>query len=197
MNKEDIKIESKNDTDIIIDIDSIFNDVNLGNSVPLEQIPNLDLYMDQVITLFEDNLGYTRRNENDKLLTKTMINNYTKDKLLMNALKKKYTKNHILLMILIYFLKQSMSIGDIKILLNPIVNKIEEGKEIDLEKIYSLFLKRKKYNEEKIKKDIKERISDKKLNYEEKLVSVLEIVDMANGYKRISEKIIDDYFDKK
>ena len=70
----------------------MIEELQLKATIEINSIPNLDLYMDQVITLFEDKLGHTKRYEEDKLLTKTMINNYTKDKLLMPAVKKKYTK---------------------------------------------------------------------------------------------------------
>ncbi|MBV1821241.1 DUF1836 domain-containing protein, partial [Bacteroidales bacterium MSK.15.36] len=66
-------------------------DLNLNETIPLSDIPKIYLYMDQVITLFENALSKTKRNNDDKILTKTMINNYTKDKLLMPADKKKYS----------------------------------------------------------------------------------------------------------
>ena len=43
-----------------------------------EDIPSIDLYMDQIMTLFDIHLENNKRFENDKLLTKTMINNYSK-----------------------------------------------------------------------------------------------------------------------
>ena len=57
-------------------------------------IPNIDLYMDQVTTFMDEHLETTKRFEDDKLLTKTMINNYTKNNLLPNPNKKKYSKEH-------------------------------------------------------------------------------------------------------
>ena len=73
----------------------MIENLQLQETIESSSIPNLDLYMDQVITLFEEKLGHTKRYKDDKLLTKTMINNYTKDKLLMPAVKKKYTKDQI------------------------------------------------------------------------------------------------------
>ena len=102
-------------------IDSMIKSLKLDELIELESIPNIDLYMDQVITLFDEKLGYTKRKEDDKLLTKTMINNYIKDKLLMPAKKKKYTKEHIILMILLYEMKQILTISDIKSIFNNIV----------------------------------------------------------------------------
>jgi len=85
-----------------------------------DMIPDLDLYMDQLITFFEKHLGNMRRKPDDKLLTKSMINNYAKNKLIMPAKQKKYTQDHILLMLLIYQLKQVTGMADIKALFDLI-----------------------------------------------------------------------------
>ena len=65
------------------------------------EIPNIALYMDQVTTFIDDNLSSTKRYEDDKLLTKTMINNYTKAGLLPPPEKKKYSQDHILMLVVI------------------------------------------------------------------------------------------------
>jgi len=85
-----------------------------------DMIPDLDLYMDQLITFFEKHLGTMRRKPDDKLLTKSMINNYAKNKLIMPAKRKKYTQDNILLMLLIYQLKQVTGMADIKTLFDLI-----------------------------------------------------------------------------
>ena len=78
--------------------------------------------MDQVTTFFNDKLGSLKRNEEDKILTKTMINNYTKGKVLMPAKNKKYTNEHMILLTLIYNLKQTISINDINTIFDPIID---------------------------------------------------------------------------
>ena len=88
------------------DINSLVEDVKINNFITLEDIPDIDLYMDQVIQLFENKLGYLKRNEEDKILTKTMINNYSKGNLFMDIKNKKYSKNHIILIILIIIKKK-------------------------------------------------------------------------------------------
>ena len=65
------------------------SELNLQEDILLSDIPNLDLYMDQVITLFENGLKGSKRSEQDKILTKTMINNYSKDKILIPIKNKK------------------------------------------------------------------------------------------------------------
>jgi len=128
------------------DILKLLEELNLNEHIDPKEIPSIDLYMDQVITLFESNLSNSKRYDEDKLLTKTMINNYTKDKLLIPAKKKKYSKNHIILMILIYNLKQNLSILDIKSLFNDMVVNLQQegGEKINLEEIYKKFLHIKK-----------------------------------------------------
>ena len=63
------------------------------SSIMSKDIPDLDLYMDQIMTLFEIHLA-NHKNEDDKLLTKTMINNYSKAKVITPVKReKKYTRN--------------------------------------------------------------------------------------------------------
>ena len=57
-----------------------------------EDIPNIDLYMDQVTTFMDEHLAACKRLDDDKILTKTMINNYTKNDFLPPPVKKKYSK---------------------------------------------------------------------------------------------------------
>ncbi len=86
-------------------------------------LPKIDLYMDQVTTFMEERLQEMRRNPDDKILTKTMINNYTKNRLLPPPVKKKYTDEHLLLLNYIYYLKNILSIGDISVLLEPMTRR--------------------------------------------------------------------------
>ena len=88
-----------------------------------EEIPNIDLYMDQVTTFIESQLAPANHRKDGKILTKTMINNYAKNDLLPPPEKKKYNKDHMLTLIFIYYLKNIMSISDIQSILNPITDK--------------------------------------------------------------------------
>ena len=80
-----------------------------------EDIPEIDLYMDQITTFMDEHLHSSKRFEDDKILTKTMINNYTKNDLLPPSFKKKYSKEHMILLIFIYYFKNFLTISDIKI----------------------------------------------------------------------------------
>ena len=103
-----------------------------------EDIPDIDLYMDQVTTFMESHLkSSTRHPEEDKILTKTMINNYAKNDLLPPPVKKKYSKEHVLLLIFIYYYKGILSISDIQQLLEPITTRFfDVDSDFDLADVY-------------------------------------------------------------
>lgn len=89
--------------------------------IPFDAIPSIDLYMDQVTTYLDSLLSSNLRSQEDKVFTKTMINNYTKDGLLPSPVKKKYNRCHLMLLIMIFKLKQTLSISDIGQLLSPVI----------------------------------------------------------------------------
>lgn len=84
-----------------------------------EDIPDLELYMDQVTNFMDQNLKNNLRSADDKTLTRTMINNYTRNKLMPPPQKKKYSRDHLILLIYIYYLKNVVSMSDIRKILAP------------------------------------------------------------------------------
>ena len=102
---------------------SILDSLQQIDYVKPEDVPNIDLYMDQVTTFMEEQLVSSKRYADDKILTKTMINNYAKNKLLPPPEKKRYSKEHVLTLIFIYYFKSILSISDIQSILNPITDK--------------------------------------------------------------------------
>lgn len=102
-----------------------------------EEIPDIHLYMDQVTTFMDEHLKESKRFQDDKMLTKTMINNYTKNNLLPSPIKKKYSKEHMLLLIFIYYFKNILTISDIQSIFGPLTERFYGvDKEISLEEIY-------------------------------------------------------------
>ena len=118
-------------------IKKILDDIDTFN---IEDIPNIDLYMDQVTTYLNDKFAKTKRHEDDKLMTKTMINNYVKSRLLPSPEKKKYTKDHMMVLIMIYFFKNIISINDVNKLITPLLDSYFHNEEIPLENIINTFL---------------------------------------------------------
>lgn len=120
-----------------------------------EEIPNIDLYMDQVTTFMDEHLKSSKRYEEDKLLTKTMINNYTKNNLLPPPNKKKYSKEHMLLLLFIYYFKNILSISDIQNIFGPLTERFyNNGENINLETIYTEVFNLEKEQIDAIMKDV-------------------------------------------
>ncbi|WP_077611240.1 DUF1836 domain-containing protein [Clostridium sp. Marseille-P2415] len=134
-----------------------------------ETIPNIDLYMDQVTTFMDEHLKDTKRYPEDKVLTKTMINNYAKNNLLPAPNKKKYSKEHILLLIFIYYFKNMLSFNDIEQLFRPITEKhfnTPEG--LPLEEIYKEIFSLEAEEMDRVKKDIVEKYERVGKTFEDK-----------------------------
>ena len=155
--------------------------------------------MDQVIQLFEKKLSSSKRNEEDKVLTKTMINNYAKAKLLMPIKNKKYSKEHLILMSLIYDFKGALSISDIKLLLDEIVKGYENDEEYNIRELYLDYLNNCSEDNEEIEKYLNEKVEKifkgyDKEDFKEKFLLVSTMINMSNVYRKIGEKLIDKYF---
>ncbi|MDD3403367.1 MAG: DUF1836 domain-containing protein [Hespellia sp.] len=102
---------------------SILDSLSKISYVKADEIPNIDLYMDQVTTFMDEQLASTKRYEEDKILTKTMINNYAKNNLIPPPVKKKYSKEHILVLLFVYYFKNILSIKDIEAVLKPLTDR--------------------------------------------------------------------------
>ena len=116
---------------------SILDSFSHLDYIKAEDIPNIDLYMDQVTTFMSEHLKDSKRYEQDKVLTKTMINNYAKNHLLPPPSKKKYSKEHLLVMIFIYYFKDFLSFSDIQAILSPLNERFfQSGTDFNMEWIY-------------------------------------------------------------
>lgn len=136
-------------------INSILNSVARIDYIKPDELPNINLYMDQVTTFMEEQLASSKRHEEDKILTKTMINNYAKNKLLPPPEKKRYSKEHILMLIFIYYFKNILSINDIQTLLTPITEKyFKSMTDKDLTYIYNEVFSMEKGQIENLQKDL-------------------------------------------
>lgn len=177
----------------------LIQNMNIDEKIKLEDIPEIDLYMDQVIQLFESKLSKMKRKKDDKVLTKTMINNYAKAKLLMSVKNKKYSKEHLILMSFIYDFKGIISINDIKLMLESIVNKYENDEEYDLRSLYERYLKVTTADSNELEDSVMKKVNklsgiSKDNDFEEKFLLVSSIISMGNMYRRIGEQLIDEFF---
>ncbi|MEE3467834.1 MAG: DUF1836 domain-containing protein [Eubacterium sp.] len=121
-----------------------------------EIIPGIELYMDQVTTFMDLHLGACRRSDEEKVLTKTMINNYTKNDVLPPPNKKKYSKDHMCLLILLYYFKNVLSIDDIQKIFHPLKEKFydDKNKSIGIDEIYAQIFTMEKKMTDKLTKDV-------------------------------------------
>jgi len=188
------------------DLLKIVEELSLSDEVKLADIPKLDLYMDQLLTLIENNLKGLSRNPDDKVITKTMVNNYAKDGIIAPPVNKKYNRRHVILLILIYYLKQVLSLNDIKVLFAPILNDLSRDDDdvISLEDIYSTFLKIRKiefedFDQEFAKKyklihDQTSKLNNENRDLAEIFLLIIILAAQAGAQKRLAEKLIDKYF---
>lgn len=145
---------------------SKFHHVNLDN------IPDMDLYMDQLIKFMDEELDGIG---SEQPLTSNMVNNYIKNKILPNTNKKKYTKDHIIIITLIYYFKNVLSIIEIKTILDPIIKKYFSNKN-KLEMVYiQLFKKKKKYLNKNFK-DFMEKVMDAEELFDDEYLKLFSII---------------------
>ena len=185
-------------------VQKIAAQVRSSNIIEVEDIPNIDLYMDQVTTFMDKCLAQYKRYDDDKVLTKTMINNYTKAKIFPAPVKKKYSRTHLMLLIMIYHLKSVLSIKDIGILFQTALKETNKAKqERMIESIYRGFVSLQKqtitylagaadgkpdesfYGKESILK-----YSD---DEEKRIMMTLALAIRANTEKQLAEKVLDLY----
>ena len=101
-----------------------------------DDIPDEEMFMEQVTTFMEKELKNNLRNEDEKTLTKAMINNYTKNKIMPPPVKKRYSREHLIFLIYIYYMKNVMSISDIQKLMEPLMSE-----EMTEERLFELYTK--------------------------------------------------------
>ncbi|WP_003543246.1 DUF1836 domain-containing protein [Desulfotomaculum nigrificans] len=189
------------------DLKKLIEELDLADDIDLSDIPDMELYMEQLLTFFDKKLGHLKRDNTDKIFTKTMINNYTKGGLLPPPQNKKYGKEHIILLILVYNLKNILSFNDIGTLFAPVLKNIEQSDDdiVSLEDIYSTLVDLKRYEFADFRQTFSEKfklISDKTLSIQNKqeqelaqlFLTVIMLVAQANAAKRMAEQIIDKYF---
>jgi DNA-binding transcriptional MerR regulator len=123
--------------------------------VKTEDVPNIGLYMDQVTTFMDEQLQACKRYENDKIMTKAMINNYAKNNLLPSPEKKKYSKEHVLTLLFIYYFKNLLSINDIHAIIHPLTERYFGNRDdFNMEDVYKEVFHLEKAETEKLLKDL-------------------------------------------
>ncbi len=142
--------------------------LNSIDHIRSSEIPNIELYMDQVTTFMNEHLDKCRRYEDDKILTKTMINNYSKNDLLPPPVKKKYSKEHMFLLIFIYYFKSILSISDIHAILGPLTESFfSKDGELNFESIYKEVYSFEKQAKEELSEDLQKTFARAKTSFQD------------------------------
>src|SRR5690606_19498362 len=122
-------------------IQEFIEELKAYDSISLDEIPEYRLFISQVEEFFDKKLGKNADDDEEKkVISKTMIQNYIKDGLIMPPEGKSYNRNHVILLAIIYNLKSILTIRDIKKLLTPILEKVDvDNNEDSIEHIYNTF----------------------------------------------------------
>jgi len=189
-------------------IKSLAESIGRIEYVKTDDIPNIDLYMDQVTSFLEEHLRNTTRNKaEDKLLTKTMINNYAKNDLIPPPVKKKYGKDHVITLLIIYYFKYFLSISDIETILEPLNKNYFGNKEgLTLIDIYEELCEKEASIQDSILEDIKDKYAIAQEMYktgdpvEEEQLQRFAFISLLSEdvyiKKLLIEKLVDDYREK-
>lgn len=174
------------------------------NYIGPNDIPNIDLYMDQVTKFLDEHLEQSKRYDSDKLLTKTMINNYTKNNLLPSPVKKKYSKDHMYLLVFIYYLKSFLSINDVQHIVGPMKDMFfGDDAKMDLEEVYKGIFEMEAVVSNDLAKDVMKKFDRSKRVFtdvegedEKEFLSIFSFISMLSFdvylKKQMIEQIIDD-----
>ncbi len=187
-------------------IQEFIEELKAYDSIRLDEIPEYRLFISQIEEFFDKKLGKNvDDDEEKKVISKTMIQNYIKDGLIMPPEGKSYNKNHVILLAIIYNLKSILTIKDIKKLLTPILEKTDvDDEENSIEFIYNTYFSLKESfldDFSRVLDQDMDLINQKLENWDSKeyqkihkILLVLTLVTQANIRKRLAERIIELYF---
>lgn len=171
------------------EIDNIIKTITEAKEIEYSEIPNISLYMEQVLTFLNEELVTYKLKEDDKLYTKSMINNYVKCNLLTKPVNKKYSPAHVVELILIFYLKQILTIEDIKNLFDITLDKN------NIKDVYNNYLKYTKESLSDFDKEIEYYTSvlgnDSSINENDSIFLLISILNAkASAYKLFSQRLI-------
>lgn len=172
------------------ELNQLIDDSIMSSDFRSKNIPNIDLYMDQVMTLIND--GFSSDTNDEKRLTKTMIHNYSKEGLLKPIQGKKYSKEHILQMLLIYQLKNTLKISDIKTAFTAMTQWEDYNEEV-LADSFDRFMELRGFEKETIQKCLTKELSEIHLDLENEkdfFIAMLSVATMSYALKSIAEHMI-------
>ncbi len=156
-------------------------------------IPAIDLYLDQILSLVSDKNAASAPRYRERALTKTMVNNYSKDGLISPITGKKYSRAHIVEMLLVYALKNTLSIEEIKRVLTGVREECGFRGE-DIIRSYQRFLALKECNRERAGKVVHSMLEEDELSTEDDygfFLSLLDILSLSAYLKEIGREMLE------
>ena len=165
------------------------NDADLADT----DIPAIDLYLDQILSLVADKNSNASPRYRERALTKTMINNYSKDGLISPITGKKYTKEHIIEMLLVYAMKNTLSISEIKRVLTGARNDCGfTGQELTA--CYRRFLSIKENNRVRMASTVRALLTEDALHISDDadfFVALLDILSLSAYLKTVAQEMLE------
>ncbi len=161
------------------------------------EIPAIDLYLDQIISLVNERNSASTDMYRDRVLTPTMVNNYSKDGLIKPVCGKKYSREHIIQMLLVYSLKNTLSIGAIRRLLTGAYRGIPGFDGEALRESYDRYLALKERNRGETAEIVEKLIEDKALDIENELdffVLLLGVVSLSADLKNTAIALLESRY---
>ena len=158
------------------------------------EIPSIDLYLEQILQLVADK-GSEGSSAVDRTLTKNMINNYSKDGLITPVKGKKYTKEQIVQMLVVYSLKNTLSIEEIGRVMQGIY-AAEDYTGGALISAYDKAMALKQAQKHRCPEIVREIMSEEALNSEvgeDYFVTLLTVASLSAYFRNIAKAMLEEF----
>ena len=176
--------------------------------ITTQDLPDMDLYIDQVSTVFQKFLDKLDGSLADKYVTKPMINNYAKRGLIARPDGKRYTRDHMVMIAMVIYLRSIFKMEDISKIMKPLIDNYssEYDDTISPELVYSLAQKATENSRQEFFSGIDESVSVMKSQIEdtdladdqsmEVLVLILTLAMRAEMEKYLADRLMKVYFEQ-
>ena len=173
--------------------------------VKADAYPDMEIYMDQAETFLNRELEIYKKNEKDKVITKTMIGNYVKHNMMPRPVNKKYSEDHLIMLTLIFYLKGSFQMEEIEKIVKPLMDNYnsEFDEKIDLSALYEGILAVQEKELESLPQSINTMIEESKYQLRETELSDDDMLELfmlvvnlsmkADAQKYLAHKILQEY----
>jgi uncharacterized protein YeeX (DUF496 family) len=176
-----------------------------GGKINGNEFPEMEIYMDQAETFLNRGLKIYRKNDKDKVITKTMIGNYVKHNMLPRPVNKKYSKDHLILLTLIFYLKGTFQMEEIEKIVKPLIDNYnsEFDDKIDLAALYDGILEVQAAEQEALAQSVNQMIEESKYRLRETELSDDDMLELfmlivnlsmkADAQKFLAHKLLREY----